>query len=158
MRLETDRRDANDEGPCLRIVRRFAVPPDLVFAALTNPESMRIWWTSETTFDIDLRVGGRWKIIRRDGEAVYTAVGEYLEIARPHRLKYSYAMPQFSPNSDTISVEIAADGAGSLVTFAQSGQDIAKELRELAAGSISESETGWQQGFDLMDAAWAKTA
>lgn len=64
------------------------------------------------------------------------------------------AMPQFSPNSDTVSIEIEEDESGSVMTFIQSGKDIAAELRELPAGEKSASEEGWQQGFDLMAAAW----
>jgi hypothetical protein len=48
-----------------------------------------------------------------------------------------YPMPQFSPNSDTITVEIAPDGSGCVVTLVQSGEDIAHELRELPAGGTS---------------------
>jgi hypothetical protein len=71
---------------------------------------------------------------------------------------YTYSMPQFSPNTDTISIEIAPEGSGCVVTFVQSGEDIANELREFPPGGTSGSEAGWQQGFDLMAAAWAKTA
>jgi len=67
-------------------------------------------------------------------------------------------MPQFSPNSDTISIEITPEEAGCVVTFVQAGEDIASELRELPPGSISASEAGWQQGLDLMAAAWEKPA
>ena len=138
----------------LRIVRRFDVAPEVVFEALTVPEAMRVWWTEQTTFDLDLRVGGRWTIVRRDGDETYVMEGEYLEVEPPHRLRYTIGMPQFSPNRDTISVEIASEGAGCVVVFEQSGVDIAGELRALEPGERSESETGWQQGFDLMEAAW----
>ncbi len=146
------------ETPSLRIVRKFDVAPEVVFDTFTESESMRVWWTDQTTFDIDLRVGGRWTIIRREKETVYTATGEYLEIDRPHRLEYTYAMPQFSPNSDTISITIIPEETGCVVTFVQSGEDIASELRTLLPGSTSASEEGWQQGFDLMAAAWEKMA
>jgi uncharacterized protein YndB with AHSA1/START domain len=95
---------------------------------------------------------------RREGETTYTATGTYLEIERPHRLKYTYAMPQFSPNSDTISIEITPEEDGCVITFMQAGEDIANELLELPPGSTSASEAGWQQGFDLMAAAWEKPA
>ncbi len=133
------------ENPSLKIVRKFDVAPEVVFDAFTKPESMRVWWTDQTTFDIDLRVGGRWTIIRKEEETEYTATGEYLEIDRPHRLQYTYAMPQFSPNSDTISITIIPEEAGCVVTFVQSGEDIANELRALLPGSTSASEEGWQQ-------------
>jgi uncharacterized protein YndB with AHSA1/START domain len=138
----------------LRIVRQFDVAPEVVFEALTVPEAMRVWWTEQTTFDLDLRVGGGWTIERREGDQTFVAEGEYLEVEPPSRLRYTFGMPQFSPNRDTISVEIAPEGAGCVVVFEQSGVDIASELGALAPGERSASEAGWQQGFDLMEAAW----
>jgi uncharacterized protein YndB with AHSA1/START domain len=138
----------------LRLVRTFDVAPEVVFDAFTVPEAMRVWWTEQTTFDLDVRVGGRWRIVRREGEQTYVAEGEYLDVERPHRLRYTFGMPQFSPNRDTISIEIAREGNGCIVVFEQAGVDIASELRELAPGERSASEAGWQQGFDLMAAAW----
>lgn len=83
--------------------------------------------------------------------------GEYLEVQRPNRLRYTIAMPQFSPNSDIVTINIVADGKGGCeVEFIQSGPDIAAELQQLPAGTASQSEQGWQQGFDLMEAAWSK--
>jgi uncharacterized protein YndB with AHSA1/START domain len=86
---------------------------------------------------------------------VYEMTGKYLEVERPHRLKHTIAMPQFSPNSDTVSIDITPKGEDRCeVTFVQNGKDIATELRELSAGETSASEKGWQQGFDLMEAVW----
>jgi uncharacterized protein YndB with AHSA1/START domain len=147
-----------DDQPILRIVRRFDVPPATVFDTLTDPAQMRVWWGENTEFAIELRVGGQWTITRREGGEKYVATGEYLDIQRPSRLQYTYEMPQFSPNSDTITIEIEQKDGGSIVTFEQSGEDIANELRELSPGEISASEAGWQQGFDLMAAHWAKSA
>lgn len=145
-----------NETPSLRILRKFDVAPEVVFDTFTKPGSMRVWWTDQTTFDIDLRVGGQWKIDRKEGEETYTMTGEYLEIERPHRLRYTIAMPQFSPNSDTVTIDITPDGKGGCkMIFVQSGRDIAAELQELPPGEVSESEKGWEQGFDLMEAAWA---
>ena len=55
------------ESDRLRIVRRFDVPPRSVFDAFTDPDAMGVWWTPDTVFELDLRVGGRWRITRRDG-------------------------------------------------------------------------------------------
>jgi uncharacterized protein YndB with AHSA1/START domain len=140
----------------LRIVRRFAVTPDTVFDALTNPAAMKIWWGDDAIIETDLRVGGRWRITRQEDGVEYVAVGEFLAIERPFRLIYTFAMPQFSPNSDTISFEIKADENGCVVTFEQSGEDTTRELSELPPGIVSQSEAGWQQGFDLMAAAWER--
>lgn len=143
------------EKPSLKLVRQFNVEPEVVFDAFTKPEAMRVWWTGDTEFDMDLRVGGTWTISREENGMTLTMTGEYLEIDRPHRLKYTIAMPQFSPNSDTVTIHVTPDKTGGCeVTFVQSGPDIAKELQELPEGQTSESEKGWQQGFDLMAEAW----
>ncbi len=147
----------NSPQPSLRIVRKFDVAPEIVFDAFTKPEAMRVWWTDETSFDVDLRPSGRWTITRTEGDQTLTMTGEYLEVERPTRLRHTIAMPQFSPNSDTVTIEISEDGKGGCeVVFTQSGPDIAEELKALPADTVSESEKGWQQGFDLMEAAWKK--
>ncbi|MEX0723548.1 MAG: SRPBCC domain-containing protein [Gracilimonas sp.] len=139
----------------LKIVRLFNVAPKIVFDAFTKPEAMRVWWTDDTEFDMDLRVGGTWTITREEDGTTFTMTGKYLEVDRPHRLKYTISMPQFSPNSDIVSVDIEAkDKDGCKVTFIQSGPDITEELKALPEGEISQSEQGWQQGFDLMEKAW----
>ena len=148
----------NDDQPCLRIERRFDVPPEAVFETLTDPDQMRVWWGDNVEFDIDLRVGGQWTIIRREGGEEYVATGNYLKVERTWRLQYTFAMPQFSPNSDTITIQIEEDNGGSFVRFEHSGNDIAAELRALPPDDTSETEVGWQQGFDLMVEAWSTSS
>lgn len=144
------------ELPFLEIVRKFNVAPEVVFDAFTKPEAMRVWWTDDTEFDINMSVGGQWTITRKEGAMTLTMTGKYIEIDRPHRLEYTISMPQFSPNSDIITIDIKPDKDGCMVTFVQTGIDIATELQELPDGVASESEKGWQQGFDLMADAWNK--
>lgn len=139
----------------LTINRTFDVPPETVFDAFTKPDAMRVWWTDDTEFDINLKVGGTWTITREEDGTVFTMTGEFLEIDRPRLLKYTIAMPQFSPNSDIVTIDITPkENDKCSVTFVQSGPDIAAELKDLHDGQISESEKGWQQGFDLMVKAW----
>jgi uncharacterized protein YndB with AHSA1/START domain len=145
-----------DEQPILRIERRFDVPPATVFDMLTDPEHMRVWWGENTEFDIDFRIGGQWTITRSEDGEMYIATGEYLDIQRPSRVQYTFTMPQYSPNTDTITIEIEHQEGGSIVTFEHSGEDIANELREVSPGDKSATEAGWQQGFDLMADYWAK--
>ena len=139
----------------LIIERRFDVAPDVVFDAFTIPDAMRVWWTDDTEFDIDLRPGGRWSISREEDGAKLTMTGEYLELDRPHRLRQTIGMPEFSPNFDVVTIDIAADAdGGCTVRFEQIGPEIAAELAAHDGESPLESEEGWQQGFDLMEAAW----
>lgn len=149
---------SGDGQSLVRFERRFDVDREKVFDTLTKPDQMLVWWGDDAEIEVDLRVGGRWTIIRREDGVEYLATGEYLEVERPSLLKYTFGMPQFSPNSDTITITIDEDGDGSRVTFEHSGVDIASELRELKPGETSATEAGWQQGFDLMAAAWAGSA
>lgn len=139
----------------LKIIKQFDVEPEKVFAAFTNPNDMIVWWTPDTKFDIDLRVGGQYTIMRTEGEDTFVMTGKYLEVKQPNKLKYTCAMPDFSPIVDTITVEIKPDGnSGSQLTFIQVGEGIDEELQQLPEGTISESEKGWNYGFDLMEQAW----
>ena len=147
--------DMEAEKMSLKIVREFSASPETVFDVFTKPEAMRVWWTDQTTFDIDLRVGGHWTIVRKEKDMTYTAIGKYLEVERPRRLRYTYEMPQFSPNADVITIDIEPDEkGGSIMTFMEDGPDIAEELVSVKSGDMSESEKEWRRGFDLMEASW----
>lgn len=139
----------------LKITRHFDVEPAEVFKAFTSPDEMIVWWTPDTEFDIDLKNGGRYTITRMDGETKLVMTGRYLKVEEPNKLVYTCSMPDFSPIIDTISIEIQPDeNSGSKMTFIQEGEGIREELSQLSEGTISQSETGWNQGFDLMVEAW----
>src|SRR5690606_11690423 len=68
--------------------------------------------------EIDARVGGRFTIVdRRDDPGDIEHVGEYLEIDRPRRLVFTFAVPQFDPTVTRVTVEIAPDGPGCILTL-----------------------------------------
>lgn len=139
----------------LSIVRRFDAPAERVFDAWINPGVTRKWlFTSpesdSNSAELDARVGGRWTMTDRRGGAEYTASGEYLSVDRPRRLAFTFAMPQFSPNSDTLEVDLTPDGSGCVMTFTQRGVDVADELRQLSPGEKGGSEEGWSAMFDRL--------
>ena len=139
----------------LKIERLFDAEPETVFRAFTNPKDMRVWWTPDTVFDIDLNVGGQYTITREEDGTKFIMTGEYLEVERPYKLKYTCGMPDFSPVMDTITIEIRVDeNGGSILRFTQVGQGIQEELRQIPEGTISETEKGWNYGFDLMEKSW----
>lgn len=139
----------------LKIERHFDVEPEKVYRAFTNPKDMVVWWTPDTKFDIDLRVGGQYIITREEDGNKFVMTGKYLEVERPHKLKYTCGMPDFSTIMDTIMVEIQADAkGGSQLTFIQVGAGIDEELKQLSEGTVSETEKGWNYGFDLMEKSW----
>jgi uncharacterized protein YndB with AHSA1/START domain len=132
----------------LRLVRRFEASPERVFDAWTDPQLAAAWLftgpDSQThRTEIDLRIGGRWEIVDRRGGVDYRAIGEYLEIERPRRLVFTFGMPQFSEGFAKVTVEIAPDGAGALMTLIQEG---------LAPDAIAALEQGWREMFDQLAA------
>jgi uncharacterized protein YndB with AHSA1/START domain len=141
----------------LRITRRLDASPERVFDAWANPAWLFASADGEATTEVDARPGGKWTITSRRDGMDFTATGEYLEVDRPRRLVYTFGMPQFSPNSDTITIEIAPEGAGCVVTFTQEGVDIAEELRQLPPGEKGGTEAGWSQGFDALAAMLAQS-
>jgi uncharacterized protein YndB with AHSA1/START domain len=141
-----------DHSKVFRMTRRFDASPERVFDAWVNPETARKWlFTSPTsernTTEIDARVGGKWAITDRRGGTDYTGLGAYLEIDRPRRLVFTFAMPQFSEDADRIVVEIAPDGAGSMLTLTH-------EL--LPPDYHKATEDGWGKMFDVLDAVLAQ--
>ena len=70
---------------------------DVAFEAWTQPEHVRRWWTPNATTvctlcEIDLRVGGRYRIHMHDDaeQSTCKVEGEFLEVAAPHRLVYTW--------------------------------------------------------------------
>jgi uncharacterized protein YndB with AHSA1/START domain len=139
----------------LRISRRFEAAPERVFDAWVNPDTVRRWLfktPADEQYDaqLDVRVGGAWSITARRLGVYYTALGEYLEIEPPRRLVLTFAMPQFSPNSDRLTVEIEPEGTGCVLTLTQEGVDIATELGYLPPGVTGGTEHGWLAMFDML--------
>ena len=145
----------DNQSQSLRMVHRLPASPERVFDALVNPEAMRKWMFAgeDTKYEVDLRVGGTWSITNRRDGVEYVASGTYLEVDPPRRLVYTFAMLQFSPNSDTITIELTPAAGECIMTFTQAGLDIADELRQVPVGEKGGSETGWEQGFEALTAA-----
>ena len=143
----------------LRIVRRFEPPLEESFLLSPGSSVMKTWMFEEqdTQYDVDLRAGGAWTITNRRDGAAYVATGRYIEVVPQSRLVYTYAMPQFSPNRDTIAVELARDGDGCKLTFVESGEDISNELQQLSPGEKRASEIGWEEGFEQFAFALDRT-
>jgi uncharacterized protein YndB with AHSA1/START domain len=78
----------------LRLVRALAATPEDVFDAWTEPSSMRAWMCpgaiEETLAVLDVRVGGKYRIVMREAGKEHVLTGEYLEVDRPRRLAFTW--------------------------------------------------------------------
>lgn len=107
------------------VERRIAAPPETVFDAWLDPAGVGTWLFATPggtmeRIEIDPRVGGRFRIDeRRDGQPAEHH-GEYVEIDRPRRLDFDF-WTSFSDVRTRITVAIAPDGGGSLLTLTHEG-------------------------------------
>ncbi len=99
----------------VRVTRAFDVPAERVFDAWLDPhQAAKFLFATETGImkkvEIDARVGGRFCIVEtRDGVDV-EHLGEYLEIDRPHRLRFSFGGHPFPATYVTITLTTTAQG------------------------------------------------
>ena len=99
----------------VRVSRRYAAAPEAVFDAFTDPARAGkfLFATPEgrmVRVDIDARPGGAFVITEhRDGEEIEHA-GEYIEVERPRRLSFDFAVPKFSTQRTRVTINIAPKG------------------------------------------------
>ena len=111
----------------LQVARTFEISREQVFAAWTDPESVRRWFGprkfSNASAELDVRVGGAYRIAMRgpDGETFY-AVGTYREVSPPERLVFSWGW-EASPDAreSIVTVEFFERGGGTEVVLTHVG-------------------------------------
>ena len=126
------------------VSRRFKASPERVFDAWLDPAMARLFLFATPTgqvvrAEIDARVGGRFLIVdRRDGEDV-AHEGEYLEIDRPRRLRFTFGVPKYSKDYSRVSIDIAAVDGGCELTLTHEG---------VLAEYADKTPDGWGMIFD----------
>lgn len=120
--------------PAVRLERRLADPPDVVWAAITERERLRAW------FPCDVLVhGGAWipgAEIRFTFPAEVidmTLTGEVLEADQPSVLAFTWG-------EETLRFELSADGDGTLLVLTD----------ELPANAAARNAAGWDSCLDRL--------
>ncbi len=93
------------------ITRCFDAPAVAVFAAITTPEQVKRWWGGPTAewqvCEIDLRVGGWWRYVVRDGDSEVGFHGVYRKLEDPNLIVSTEAfegLADFGIDADPDSV------------------------------------------------------
>jgi uncharacterized protein YndB with AHSA1/START domain len=139
-------------GYVLEIERTFDAPAQEVFDAWTSEEVLRRWLHGEPgwetpTAEVDLRVGGRLRLVMRDPNADkdYGATGEYMVVDPPRRLAFTWNWDHLESEHQLIELEFAEhDGA---TTVRMTGRGLATEERR------DQDLGGWGRCFDNLDRA-----
>jgi uncharacterized protein YndB with AHSA1/START domain len=115
----------------LRMERTFRAPAHAVFDAWTNPEVLRRWFAAGHHWDtpradVDLRVGGRYRITMRSADGEHTVGGEYTEVSPPTRLAFTWAWETEddanSPGEQSlVELDFREDGGATTVVLVHSG-------------------------------------
>ncbi|MBL7987368.1 MAG: SRPBCC domain-containing protein [Chlorobi bacterium] len=107
--------------------------PEEVWGAWTDSVKIAHWFTEEA--EQDVRVGGRYR--NSDGDE-----GTYLIVESPHRLKFTWDQPDYSPGS-LVTVEISAGE--------EEGTTVVQVLHEnIHCDDADDLQTGWQWGLDSL--------
>jgi uncharacterized protein YndB with AHSA1/START domain len=91
---------------------RIAAPPEVVFPYFTDPRLM-VTWIGEHA-DLDARPGGNFAL----DFATTAARGSYVAVEPPHRLVFTWGIPDdatLPPGSSTVEVVFVAEGADTIV-------------------------------------------
>lgn len=113
----------------LRMVHTFDATPERVFAAWTDPAQFIEWFgphgMTNTDCELDLRVGGAWRL-RGEGLGTRRAVsGKYLEVDPPRRLVFTWAWHEtadFSASREhetTVAIDFKEVGGRTELTLTQ---------------------------------------
>ena len=142
--------DDQDPGHVLEIERTFDAPAEKVFEAWTSEEVLRRWFHADPgwetpTAEVDLRVGGRVRIVMRDPGAGedHGGGGEYTVVDPPHRLAFTWQWDRHASERQLIEIEfVERDGA---TTVRMTSHGIATEERR------DDHREGWALCFDNLD-------
>src|SRR5579859_7952664 len=144
---------SSSEIRVVRVVRAFAASAERVFGAWLDPAMAKrfLFVTNNgeiVTAEIDARVGGRFRIIRRDGEDV-EHVGTYLEIDRPRKLVFTFSVPKFSKAVTRVCIELKPVAGGCELTLTHEG---------VLPEWVERSREGWGMILDGLGRCLAKAA
>ncbi len=110
--------------PSLTLTRRLRAAPAKVFAAWTDPEKIVRWFGPEQTIvdsvsaDMDVRVGGHFRISFRTDDGEYHEVGgRYLEVVPDRRLVFSWAWHSTPERQSQVTVVLRDEGDVTLLTL-----------------------------------------
>jgi uncharacterized protein YndB with AHSA1/START domain len=109
---------ALDDTTRLEIRRVFEAPVAAVYAAWTQPEAIAHWMGPSddygpTQATVDLRVGGRYRIVMNaPGGETHRVGGMFREIVPGRRLVYTWAWESTPERESEVTVEFRSSGDG----------------------------------------------
>jgi uncharacterized protein YndB with AHSA1/START domain len=136
--------------PSLTLKRHLNARPEQVYAAWTDPAKIARWFgpaqvkDGSVKADIDLRVGGRYRLSFENESGQYNEFGGvYREVVPNERLVFSWVWHSTPERESLITVSLKPDRAGTSLTFHQ------EQFFDQAARDGH--ERGWTESFDRLE-------
>lgn len=143
----------SEQSPAsVRVSRHFTQAPERVFDAWLDPAMASKFLFATPTgqmvrAEIEPRVGGAFCFVdRRDGEDV-EHFGNYVEIDRPRRLVFDFAVSMIPEAKTRVTIDIRPVARGCELTLLQEG---------VLPDYVDRTRDGWATILDAMAAAMAR--
>ena len=137
------------DRPSLNITRQYAVAPEKVWRAWTDPQALNRWFGpgepgSVTRAELDVRTGGRYLIAFRtqDGEE-HSVSGIYQEVVEHRKLSFTWAWRSTPYRVSLVTIELRPTDQGTELAF-RHDQFFDQAARD-------NHERGWNLTFAKLD-------
>ena len=132
----------------LHLSRTLAAPTDRVWRALTDPTALAAWFWPDrfaTTAEVDLRVGGRFRIA--SPAAGMAVSGEYRTVDPPRRLAFTWQWDGEAEET-LVTLELTGSGAGSelVVVHERFADDAGRDSHLKGWSDCLDRLPGWLAG------------
>jgi uncharacterized protein YndB with AHSA1/START domain len=121
------------------VTRVLPAPPSEVFDEWLDPQALAEFISPYPStagpIEVDPQVGGHLRIVMLDPEAAVTITGEYLELERPHRLRFTWDSDFGSGFRSVVTVSLEPHGDGQTLMTIEHAQ-LPPEWRD-------DHERGW---------------
>jgi uncharacterized protein YndB with AHSA1/START domain len=111
------------QPPPVIVSRLLDAPCETVFAAWTTVEHVRRWMCPQgatvAVAELDVRVGGAFRIEMLDHGVQTAYTGEYHEVRPPYRLVFTWISPHTYFRPSLVTVDLRPRGAQTEVTITQ---------------------------------------
>jgi uncharacterized protein YndB with AHSA1/START domain len=126
----------------LQFRRIYHASREEIFAAWTEPEQMREWLCPAGAtipyIEVDLRVGGSFRIDMQSEQGIYSHTGEYREITRPEKLAFTWSSINTQNKETLVTVTLIQHGQQTELVLTHEGlpDKQAQEMHALGWNSI----------------------
>jgi uncharacterized protein YndB with AHSA1/START domain len=128
----------------VEVRRALQASPAEVFDAWTKPELIRAWMSPVGTAsaEVDLRVGGSFRLVMSGEGTTIEHTGEYLEVDPPSRLKFTWKSQFTGEEPSVVTVEMLPRG---------SGTDLLVIHDRLPLTAITSHDSGWVRMLERLE-------